>query len=97
MPVPSVASIVVGTSRRRPSSPALPHRGSTAASTPGGRAGWRTSPFLLPRGRTRGRLIICTLRVALRFASDAEAPALARKVLDEKIGDRKIIKQMIQT
>lgn len=34
--------------------------------------------------------------VALRFASDAELPALARKVLDDKIVDQKAIKQMIQ-
>jgi hypothetical protein len=34
--------------------------------------------------------------VALRFASDAELPALARKVLDEKLTDRKAIKKMIQ-
>jgi hypothetical protein len=34
--------------------------------------------------------------VALRFASDAELPALARKVLDEKITDRKSIKKLIQ-
>lgn len=34
--------------------------------------------------------------VALRFAGDAELPALARKVLDEKLEDRKAIKKMIQ-
>jgi hypothetical protein len=34
--------------------------------------------------------------VALRFASDAELPALARKVLTEKLDDRKAIKQQIQ-
>jgi hypothetical protein len=34
--------------------------------------------------------------VSLRFASDAELPALARKVLDGKINERKAIKQMIQ-
>jgi hypothetical protein len=34
--------------------------------------------------------------VALRFASDAELPGLARKVLDEKVNDRKTIKKMIQ-
>jgi hypothetical protein len=34
--------------------------------------------------------------VALRFASDAELPALARKVLAENITDRKVIKRMIQ-
>lgn len=34
--------------------------------------------------------------VALRFAGDAELPALARKVLDDKIADRKAIKLMIK-
>ncbi len=34
--------------------------------------------------------------VSLRFASDAELPGLARKVLDDKINDRKTIKQMIK-
>ncbi len=34
--------------------------------------------------------------VSLRFASDAELPALARKVLDEKLNERKAIKQQIK-
>jgi hypothetical protein len=34
--------------------------------------------------------------VALRFASDAELPALARRVLDEKITEQKAIKQLIK-
>ncbi len=34
--------------------------------------------------------------VSLRFASDAEFPALARKVLDEKLDNRKAIKQLIK-
>jgi hypothetical protein len=34
--------------------------------------------------------------VSLRFAGDAELPGLARKVLDEKINDRKAIKMMIK-
>jgi hypothetical protein len=34
--------------------------------------------------------------VSLRFASDAELPALAQKVLDEKVVQRKAIKKMIQ-
>ena len=33
---------------------------------------------------------------SLRFASDAELPELARKVLAEKLDDRKAIKQMIR-
>src|SRR6266702_1106396 len=32
--------------------------------------------------------------IALRFACDAELPGLARKVLDEKLNDRKAIKQL---
>jgi hypothetical protein len=35
--------------------------------------------------------------VSLRFASDAELPALARKVLDEKMSERKAIKRMVKT
>ena len=34
--------------------------------------------------------------VALRFAGDAELPVLAKKVLDEKLNDRKAIKKMIR-
>ena len=34
--------------------------------------------------------------VALRFAGDDELPALARKVLDEKLEDQKAIKQMVK-
>jgi hypothetical protein len=33
--------------------------------------------------------------IALRFASDGELPALARKVLDEKIANRETIKKLI--
>jgi hypothetical protein len=34
--------------------------------------------------------------ISLRFACDAELPALARKVLDEKMKDRKAIKQLVK-
>jgi hypothetical protein len=34
--------------------------------------------------------------VSLRFASDAELPALARRVLDEKMTQRKVIKQLVK-
>ena len=39
---------------------------------------------------TRGQL------VAMRFASDAELPALARKVLTDKVESRKAIKRMVE-
>ncbi|HSY58095.1 MAG TPA: DUF6526 family protein [Terriglobales bacterium] len=52
---------------------------------------------LLPADlRTRIPEFTVSQLVALRFASDGELPALARKVLDEKLTDRKTIKQMIQ-
>jgi len=35
--------------------------------------------------------------VSLRFACDAELPALARKILDEKLKERKAIKQLIKS
>jgi hypothetical protein len=34
--------------------------------------------------------------VSLRFACDTELPALARKVLDEKLQERKAIKQLVK-
>lgn len=34
--------------------------------------------------------------VSLRFAGDAELPALARKVLDEKLNERKAIKGLVK-
>jgi len=46
----------------------------------------------------RGRIPEFTVGqlVSLRFASDAELTALARKVLDEKLTDRKTIKKLIR-
>lgn len=34
--------------------------------------------------------------VSMRFASDAELPAIAQKVLDEKMNNRKAIKQLVK-
>lgn len=34
--------------------------------------------------------------IALRFASDAELPELARKVLQDRLEDRKVIKKMVR-
>jgi hypothetical protein len=52
---------------------------------------------LLPADqRTRIREFTLGQLVALRFASDPELPELARKVLDEKLHDRKAIKKLIQ-
>ena len=34
--------------------------------------------------------------ISMRFACDSELPELARKVLDEKLNDRKTIKQLIK-
>jgi hypothetical protein len=34
--------------------------------------------------------------ISMRFASDGELPGLARKVLDDKLSDRKAIKQLIK-
>jgi hypothetical protein len=46
----------------------------------------------------RARILEFSLNqlVALRFASDAELPDLAAKVLAENLQDRKTIKRMIQ-
>ena len=39
----------------------------------------------------------CRQLIAMRFADDAELPALARKVLADNIQEGKAIKQMVQT
>ena len=46
----------------------------------------------------RGRIPEFTLDqlVSLRFASDAELPDLARKVLEERLTDRKAVKKLIR-
>jgi len=46
--------------------------------------------------RTRIPEFSASQLVALRFASDAELPVLAKKVLDEKVIDREAIKKMIR-
>jgi hypothetical protein len=52
---------------------------------------------LLPAGQ-QGQIREFTVGqlIAMRFASDAELPALAARVLSEKITDRKKIKQLIK-
>ena len=49
-------------------------------------------------GDLRGRINDFSVNqlCSLRFAGDAELPDLARKVLDEKLDDRKAIKKMIR-
>ena len=56
----------------------------------------RLQNLLAPDQRARIPEFTLGQLVALRFASDAELPGLARKVLDEKLSDRKAIKKMIQ-
>jgi hypothetical protein len=52
---------------------------------------------LLPADlRSRANDLTVDQLVALRFASDGELPDLARKVLAEKLTDRKVIKQLIK-
>jgi hypothetical protein len=56
----------------------------------------RLAEILPPDLRPRISEFTVAQLVSLRFASDAELPALARKVLDEKMNDRKAIKQLIK-
>jgi uncharacterized protein DUF6526 len=46
--------------------------------------------------RSRVREFTVNQLVALRFAGDGELPELARKVLQDKITDRKTIKQLVR-
>ena len=57
---------------------------------------WEAVQQLAPDQRARIPEFTLGQLVALRFASDEELPQLARKVLDEKLSDRKTIKKMIQ-
>jgi hypothetical protein len=56
----------------------------------------RLQQLLPPELRPRIPDFTVSQLVALRFASDAELPALARRVWDEKIEDRKSIKKLVQ-
>jgi len=56
----------------------------------------RLERVLPPDLRTRIPEFSVGQLVSLRFASDAELPELARKVLDGKIEDRKAIKRMVR-
>jgi Family of unknown function (DUF6526) len=56
----------------------------------------RMQQLLSDELRTRIPEFSASQLVALRFASDAELPVLAKKVLDEKLNDRKAIKKMIR-
>lgn len=55
----------------------------------------RLQEILPPDLRARVAELSVGQLVSLRFASDPELPALVRKVLDEKLTDRKAIKKMI--
>ncbi|HEX4002260.1 MAG TPA: DUF6526 family protein [Candidatus Acidoferrales bacterium] len=57
----------------------------------------RLQQLLPPDLRARIPEFTVNQLVSLRFASDAELPDLARKVLDEKLNDRKAIKKLIRT
>ena len=56
----------------------------------------RMQQLLSDELRTRIPEFSVSQLVALRFASDAELPVLANKVLDDKLNDRKAIKKMIR-
>ncbi len=56
----------------------------------------RLAELLPPDLRPRIPEFTVAQLVGLRFASDAELPALARKTLDEKLSDRKAIKRLVK-
>lgn len=56
----------------------------------------RMEQVLPPELRARIPALTVDQLVALRFAGDAELPALAQKVLDEKLTNRKAIKKMVR-
>jgi hypothetical protein len=56
----------------------------------------RLAELLPPELRPRIPQFTVAQLVSLRFAGDAELPALARKVLDEKMNNRKAIKQLVK-
>jgi Family of unknown function (DUF6526) len=56
----------------------------------------RLAELLPPDLRTRIPEFTVAQLVSMRFACDAELSALARKVLDEKMNDRKSIKQLVK-
>ena len=55
----------------------------------------RLAEILPPDLRPRIPEFTVAQLVSMRFACDAELPALARKVLDDKMSDRKAIKQLV--
>jgi Family of unknown function (DUF6526) len=56
----------------------------------------RLTELLPPDLRPRIPEFTVAQLVSLRFASDAELPALARKALEDKLSDRKSIKQLVK-
>ncbi len=56
----------------------------------------RMQQLLLPDLRVRTPEFTVDQLISLRFASDPELPALAQRVLDEKLTKRKTIKRMIR-
>jgi Family of unknown function (DUF6526) len=56
----------------------------------------RLAEVLSPDLRARIPEFTVAQLVSMRFACDAELPALARKVLDDKMNDRKAIKQLVK-